>query len=109
MNRPRLRIVCGDHDRVIAVVVDTDEGPAYGSRPVLRTTDEAIGDEVDPSLYRAIRRAVRAHDALEYLLLDPSEDPIQNAHPHQLWRRGPLPAYCPRCHRSRGDLEVRDC
>ena len=32
MTRPRLKIVCEEHDRVIAMVVDTDEGPAYGNR-----------------------------------------------------------------------------
>lgn len=106
MTRPRLRIVCQEHDRVISVVVDTDDGPAYGTNMPMRALMEALGGaDLELGLHRAARREKRT-PAL--LLLDLSTDPIESPMPYQLAQRGPFPAWCPRCHRSRGDLELRD-
>jgi hypothetical protein len=89
--RPRLKIVCEEHDRIIAMVVDTDHGPAYGNAH--RGRDPLTG-----------RRGFHA----VYIPLDPSKDPIENPTGYQLYRRGPFPAYCHRCRRPRGDLDVGD-
>jgi hypothetical protein len=104
VTRPRLKIVCSDHDEVIARVVDTDEGPAYGNPQPLSKNFEDLGGHLELDLYRTARREFHT----VYMHLDPSKDPIENPAPYQLAQRGPFPAYCPRCRRSRGDLDVRD-
>lgn len=79
MTRPRLRIVCQEHDRVISVVVDTDDGPAYGTNMPMSALMKALGGaDLELGLHRAARREKRT-PAL--LLLDPSTDPIENPMP----------------------------
>ena len=56
MTRPRLKIICADHDEVIAKVVDTDEGPAYGNPEPLSKNIEDLGGHLDLDLYRVARR-----------------------------------------------------
>jgi hypothetical protein len=104
VTRPRLKIVCADHDEVIAKVVDTDEGPAYGNPQPLSKNFEDLGGHLDLDLFRVARREFRT----VYMPLDPSEVPIEDPQPYQLAARGPVPAYCRRCRRTRAELEVRD-
>ena len=100
MSRPRLKIVCADHDEVCAKVVDTDEGPAY--------TTWFLGSALPGTTLDQFRTLRGMIEFGVLTVLDPSEDPIEDPRPYQLAARGPVPAFCRRCRRSRGDLNVKD-
>jgi hypothetical protein len=58
VTRPHLRIVCEDHDEVIAKVVDSDEGPAYSTYFLGSTILGAHGKGLTFAELRSLRKLV---------------------------------------------------
>ena len=90
MTRPRLRIVYEDHDEVIA------KGRRH-RRPVWRTQLPFLRERDvrthGKGLTRHQLRLFRTVVFDDYMVLDPSEVPIENPAPYQLAARGPVPAW----------------
>jgi len=84
-----LRIVCEDHDEVIAKVVDTDDGVADSTPLPASAMSGTHGKGLTLHQLRLFRTVVFD----DYMVLDPSEVPIENPAPYQLAARGPVPAW----------------
>ena len=103
MSRVLLRIVCSEHDRVIALVDMTDEGPAFGTRFAgTALTESRRGEELPLDQFRALRKTTIPG----FTVLDPSDPPDEEESPYEQAGRGPFQAWCPKCFRWRGDLDV---
>jgi len=85
-----LRIVCEDHDEVIAKVVDTDDRCGVLNSP---SCESAMSGTHGKGLTLHQLRLFRTVVFDDYMVLDPSEVPIENPAPYQLAARGPVPAW----------------